>query len=164
MTQWTAPEALAYLTEARCRDEEPDAWGEPGALLPPEGPRRLEDEPSGFAQGDGAVWARWGGANETGSWCGVPEPGSRRVYTVREERVLGTECRAFLDELTALGILDHLCRELVVDRVLTLDPPDLALEDLCWVVFRVLNGASDSDDGDAPPLGWPFLSEPDYCH
>jgi hypothetical protein len=164
MTQWTAPEALVYLTEVRCGDDEPDAGGESAALVRPAGPRRVDGDPSAFAQGDEAEWVRLWGADDTSAWCGVPEPGSRRVYTVREERVLDTECRAFLDELTALGILDHLCRELVVDRVLTLDPPDLALEDLCWVVFRVLNGVPDSDDGDDPPVGWPFLTEPDYCH
>ncbi len=164
MTQWTALEALVYLAEVRLREEEPDGVPEPVPACRQEIVHLFDGAALALPQDAEEVWAWLRGVINTGGWRAVPDPASRRVYAAWEERVLDTECRAFLDELGLLGVLDDPRRELVVDRVLALDHPDFALEDLCWVVFYVLNGAPGSEDGSDSPIGLPFLPDSDYRH
>ena len=51
--------------------------------------------------------------------------------------VLSTECRGFLLYLESLGILTALSRELVIERLLTLES-DIDLERVKWVCLLVL--------------------------
>ena len=64
--------------------------------------------------------------------------GPVRVYVDEEEARLDVECRGFLMFLEHNGILDSIQRELVVDRVMALDQEEIDLDDLKWVVLKVL--------------------------
>ncbi|QTH63005.1 DUF494 family protein [Psychrosphaera ytuae] len=61
-----------------------------------------------------------------------------RVYTQPEMMKLDTECRGFLLFLEQINLLDVATREMVIDRVMELEEPVIALEDLKWVVLMVL--------------------------
>ncbi|RMD78137.1 MAG: DUF494 domain-containing protein [Gammaproteobacteria bacterium] len=61
-----------------------------------------------------------------------------RVFTARECERLDAECRGFLLFLERIGVLDPASRELVIDRVMALEAPEIGLTDLKWVVLMVL--------------------------
>ena len=63
---------------------------------------------------------------------------SIRIYTDKETIKLNLECRGFLQFLEQTGVLDHLTRELVVDRVMALESEEIDLDQLKWVVLMVL--------------------------
>ena len=63
---------------------------------------------------------------------------SVRIYTDEETQILDVECRGFLMFLEQVNVLDFTTREMVIDRVLELDTPDFAIDDLKWVVLMVL--------------------------
>ncbi len=67
-----------------------------------------------------------------------PAQTSTRIFTVDEERYLDAECRGFLYFLEQAKVLDTRSRELVIDRVLALEPDDIDLEQLKWVILMVL--------------------------
>lgn len=64
--------------------------------------------------------------------------GSFRYYTAVEQDRLDAECRGFLVLMENNGVLDAATRELVVDRVMALDPGEITLEQLKWVILLVL--------------------------
>lgn len=64
--------------------------------------------------------------------------GPMRIYAEAECTRLDTECRGFLMFLDRQGVLDANQRELVVDRLMALDEPELDLNDVKWVVLMVL--------------------------
>ena len=73
------------------------------------------------------------------------EPGLRinhqqsiRVYSDEESEKLDSDCRGFLLFLEQMGVLDHSTREMVIDRVMALDSPDVDLDQLKWVILMVL--------------------------
>lgn len=61
-----------------------------------------------------------------------------RVYTQDEMEKLNSECRGFLLFLEQAGVLDHLSRELVIDRVMALETEEIDLDQLKWVILLVL--------------------------
>ncbi len=63
---------------------------------------------------------------------------SIRVFNVSEEKRLDIECRGFLIFLEQMGVLDDASRELVIDRIMALESPDIDLEQVKWVVLMVL--------------------------
>ena len=65
------------------------------------------------------------------------EHGSR-VYNELELERLDTQCRGFILYLEQIGILSPPQRELVVDRLLALETPDIDVEQIKWVVLMVL--------------------------
>lgn len=69
-----------------------------------------------------------------------PEPAaqSTRIYTVPELRKLNLECRGFMLYLEQNGIVDTTTRELVIDRVMALESPEISLDQLKWIVLMVL--------------------------
>ena len=64
--------------------------------------------------------------------------GSTRIFTEEEADKLESDCRGFLLFLEQTGVLDHVTRELVIDRVMALESDDIDLEQLKWVVLMVL--------------------------
>jgi len=68
----------------------------------------------------------------------VVNPGSCRIYIGPELRKLDAECRGFLLLLEQSGILDSETRELVIDRVMALEPDDISLHQLKWIILMVL--------------------------
>jgi len=63
---------------------------------------------------------------------------SSRIYTTEEQRKLDVECRGFMYFLEQAGVLDPVSRELVVDRVLALEPDEIDIGQLKWIILMVL--------------------------
>jgi Smg protein len=63
---------------------------------------------------------------------------SIRVFSPEEEKKLDVECRGFLMFLEQMGVLNNVSRELVIDRIMALETPDIDLEQVKWVVLMVL--------------------------
>ncbi|MDX1569976.1 MAG: DUF494 domain-containing protein [Xanthomonadales bacterium] len=97
---------------------------------------------AGFGYGEINKAFNW--LDELAEQRDLPDIGTRsdgpvRVYLDVELARMTTECRGFLTYLEHAGILDHTRRELVIDRVMALDPEDdVDLDDLKWIVLMVL--------------------------
>jgi len=63
---------------------------------------------------------------------------SMRVFNPAEEKKLDVECRGFLIFLEQMGVLNDASRELVIDRIMALESPDIDLDQVKWVVLMVL--------------------------
>ncbi len=63
---------------------------------------------------------------------------SIRVFSPTEEKRLDVECRGFLMYLEQMGVLNSANRELVIDRIMALESPDIDLDQIKWVVLMVL--------------------------
>ncbi len=61
-----------------------------------------------------------------------------RVYNDLELERLDTQCRGFVAYLEQIGILSPPQRELLIDRLLALETPDIDVEQIKWVVLMVL--------------------------
>jgi len=65
-------------------------------------------------------------------------PDSFRIYAAEEMRKLSPECRGFLLFLEQIRVLNPEAREVVIERLMELDAPEIELDDLKWVVLMVL--------------------------
>jgi len=63
---------------------------------------------------------------------------SIRHFLADETERLGVEGKGFLLYLEQLGILDPINREIVIDRIMALDPKDVDMGRIKWVVLMVL--------------------------
>ena len=63
---------------------------------------------------------------------------SFRVFSETEQKRLDLESRGFLMFLEQMGILNSASRELVIDRIMALESPDIDLDQVKWVVLMVL--------------------------
>jgi len=63
---------------------------------------------------------------------------STRIYTREECDKLDANSRGFLMFLEQTGVLDHMTREMVIDRIMALDTDETDIEQLKWVVLMVL--------------------------
>ncbi len=61
-----------------------------------------------------------------------------RVYGDFELARLDCQCRGFILYLEQIGILSPPQRELLIDRLVALDTPDIDVEQIKWVVLMVL--------------------------
>ena len=61
-----------------------------------------------------------------------------RIYNVVEEERLDVDCRGFIAYLEQIGILSPMHREILVERLLALETPDIDVEQVKWVVLMVL--------------------------
>ncbi|MDH4048996.1 MAG: DUF494 domain-containing protein [Gammaproteobacteria bacterium] len=61
-----------------------------------------------------------------------------RIYNDSEQSRLDVGCRGFITYLEQIGILSPLQREILIDRLLALDTPDIDVEQVKWVVLMVL--------------------------
>lgn len=61
-----------------------------------------------------------------------------RVYSDLERERLDPQCRGFILYLEQIGILSPPQRELLIDRLLALETPDIDVEQIKWVVLMVL--------------------------
>lgn len=78
-----------------------------------------------------------------------PAP-SVRIFSADECAVLSGSCRETLLHLERLGIVDHLCRELIIDYLMSLDEAYVGLEELKWAVAMAF--MTDQESGD---MLWP---------
>lgn len=63
---------------------------------------------------------------------------SVRIYTAEEHLRLDAESLGFIMFLEQINVLDLETREMVLDRVMELDGPEITLDDLKWVILMVL--------------------------
>jgi Smg protein len=63
---------------------------------------------------------------------------SFRIYAAQEMLKLSAECRGFLLFLEQISVLSCETREIVIERLMELDTPEIELDDLKWVVLMVL--------------------------
>ena len=68
----------------------------------------------------------------------IPPSRSVRVFDAREQARLDTDCRGYIQYLENIGIVNAAQRELVIDRLLALDAPQIDIEQVKWVVLMVL--------------------------
>ena len=61
-----------------------------------------------------------------------------RIYNDFEHQRLDSGCRGFITYLEQIGILSPPQREILVDRLLALESPDIDVEQIKWVVLMVL--------------------------
>jgi len=61
-----------------------------------------------------------------------------RIYNKFELDRLDASCRGFITYLEQIGILSPSQREILVDRLLALESPDIDVEQIKWVVLMVL--------------------------
>ena len=61
-----------------------------------------------------------------------------RIYDESEMQRLDAGCRGFITYLEQIGILSPPQREILVDRLLALESPDIDVEQIKWVVLMVL--------------------------
>jgi Smg protein len=67
-----------------------------------------------------------------------PAKRSIRIFNAREMARLDVACRGYMAYLEQIGILAPVQRELVLDRLMALDSPDIDVEQVKWVVLMVL--------------------------
>ncbi len=63
---------------------------------------------------------------------------SMRLLTLHEQHRLDIETQGMLLYLEQTGILNPLTRELVIERAMALDTPDLEADDVKWIILLVL--------------------------
>ena len=61
-----------------------------------------------------------------------------RIYNDFELQRLDAGCRGFVTYLEQIGILSPPQREILIDRLLALESPDIDVEQIKWVVLMVL--------------------------
>ncbi len=69
---------------------------------------------------------------------GVQTAHGTRIYNEFEHERLDAACRGYITYLEQIGILSPPQRELLVDRLLALETPDIDVEQIKWVVLMVL--------------------------
>ncbi len=63
---------------------------------------------------------------------------STRIYTREEQQRIDLDTRGLLLYLEQMGILDPASRELVIERAMALENPELDADDIKWIVLLVL--------------------------
>ena len=140
-----------------------------GEQQPPVEQSDLEDELSqaGFSQGEIDKALRWldelalgvEAAHEHG-----PVSSSIRVYSERECEKLDLEARGMLMSLEHSGILDPVSRELVIDRLLAIDHPQVLVEEVKWVALLVLMNRPGREEAFDQLEEMLYADEPVYLH
>ena len=83
-------------------------------------------------------WLEELAASEAEPFTNKPARRSVRVFSVRELARLDTECRGYMIYLEQIGILSPVQREVVLERLMALDTPDIDVDQVKWVVLMVL--------------------------
>jgi Smg protein len=61
-----------------------------------------------------------------------------RIYSDVEQIRLDAGCRGFITYLEQIGILSLPQREILIDRLLALETPDINVEQIKWVILMIL--------------------------
>ena len=136
---------------------------------PPVEQSDLEDEltQAGFTQGEIEKALRW--LDELAAGVAAPQYhdhtlGSIRVYSEHECRKLDVDVRGLLCSLEHNGILDPVSRELVIDRLLAIDHPQVLEEEVKWVALLVLMNRPGREDAFSQLEDMVYREEPSYLH
>lgn len=89
---------------------------------------------------------------------------SLRIYTDEEKTRLDTDCRGLLLFLEQNGILDQASRELVIDRAVALDSPQIGVEEMKWIVLMVLINQPGQESAFAQMEDLVYNDIPVYLH
>lgn len=126
-------DVLMYLFETYVdTDEDPE---------PDQNELRGELASAGFgdAEIDRALdWLEGLTDQDDGPACHSQTAHGTRVYNEMEQERLDVACRGYIAYLEQLGILSPPQREILVDRLLALEAPDIDVEQVKWVVLMVL--------------------------
>ncbi len=96
---------------------------------------------AGFGDGEIDRALEWldGLADNHGSLSYHPQTAhGTRIFNDFELDRLDAACRGFITYLEQIGILSPQQREILVDRLLALESPDIDVEQIKWVVLMVL--------------------------
>lgn len=126
-------DVLMYLFETYIdAEEEPE---------PDQNELRDELSRAGFADSeiDRALdWLDALAEKQDGLTCSRQTGHGTRIYNDTEHERLDTGCRGFITYLEQIGILSPPQREILIDRLLALETPDIDVEQIKWVVLMVL--------------------------
>jgi Smg protein len=126
-------DVLMYLFETYVdAEEEPEADQD-----------ELRDELSRAGFGDSEIdraldWLDGLTDDHEGRNYNLQTPHGTRIYNFIENDRLNSACRGFITYLEQTGILSPPQREILIDRLLALDTPDIDVEQIKWVVLMVL--------------------------
>ena len=126
-------DVLMYLFETYV-----DAEDEPE---PDQNELRIELARAGFGDAEIDRALDWldGLTDQQGSLVyGNPTARGTRIYNDFEHERLDVHCRGYITYLEQIGILSPPQREILVDRLLALESPDIDVEQIKWVVLMVL--------------------------
>lgn len=68
----------------------------------------------------------------------TPTEQSIRIFSEQEQHKIDLEIQSLLLKLEQAGILNPLSRELVIERCMAIETPELNVDDVQWVVLLVL--------------------------
>jgi Smg protein len=126
-------DVLMYLFETYIdAEEEPE---------PDQNELRDELSRAGFADSeiDRALdWLDALAEKQDGLACNRQTGHGTRIFNDVEHERLDTACRGFITYLEQIGILSPPQREILIDRLLALETPDIDVEQIKWVVLMVL--------------------------
>ena len=126
-------DVLMYLFETYIdTEEEPES---------DQNERRDELARAGFGDSEIDRALDWldGLTDNHGSLTYIPQTSrGTRLYNDIEQQRLDAGCRGFITYLEQIGILSPPQREILVDRLLALESPDIDVEQIKWVVLMVL--------------------------
>ena len=97
---------------------------------------------------------------------GIPFPhgNSIRIYTQEETNRLDAQARGLLLFLEQSGILRQDSRELVIERALALDTPNILVDELKWIVLLVLMNQPGQETAFARMEDMVYNAAPNYLH
>ena len=140
-----------------------------GETQPPADQNELQEEltQAGFSSNEIKKALRW--LDELAEGAEAPQyhpytDRSIRIYTEHECARLDVETRSLLLFLEQTGILDPLCRELVIDRVLALDSSTVNVDELKWIVLLVLMNRPGREDAFTQMEDLVYNEAPAFLH
>jgi len=140
-----------------------------GESHPPVDQDDLEDElaQAGFSNDEIEKALRW--LDELAVGASAPQyhdhtVGSIRVYRDSECDKLDTDVRGLILSLEQLGILDPVSRELVIDRLMAIDHPQVSVDEVKWVVLLVLMNRPGREAAFFQMEDMVYNEEPLYLH
>jgi Smg protein len=77
--------------------------------------------------------------------------GSMRIYADRELQRFASGCHGFMLFMEQCAIIDAQLREMIIERAMALETPEIDLEHLKWVTMMVL---CNSNREGGPPVEW----------
>ena len=83
-------------------------------------------------------WLEELASNDATPFANKPAQRSVRMFSAQELARLDTECRGYVVYLEQVGILSPVQREVVLDRLMALETPDIDVDQVKWVVLMVL--------------------------
>lgn len=94
----------------------------------------------------------------------APRRWSFRQFSEQEIRRLDTDSRGFLMFLEQNAILDQEGREMVIERAMALDSPQITVEEMKWVVLLVLMNRPGQEAAFAHMEDLVYSETPAYLH